>query len=115
MDSTRFTTANSFAPDPQRQRLTQIELLIAEMRLSIRNLDTDIKAEEQRTRISDPGHIAYSTLAMAAIQRRDNLKRTIARLEDQQAAMRLAADAQAPDRAADADGTSGGSGAEFAA
>jgi hypothetical protein len=39
-------------------------------------LDSEIRAEEERTRISDPSHVAYSMLAEAARARRDNLLRS---------------------------------------
>jgi flagellar FliJ protein len=114
MDSATFTvTAGHFEADNHRRRLTQIELLITEMRLSIRNFDIDIKAEEQRTRISDPRHIAYSTLAMSAIQRRDNLKRTIAKLEEQLAALRQAG-APAPEHPNETTGNTTANGIEYA-
>jgi hypothetical protein len=39
-------------------------------------LDSEIRAEEERTRISDPAHVAYSMFAKAARARRDNLLRS---------------------------------------
>jgi hypothetical protein len=39
-------------------------------------LDSEIRAEEVRTRISDPTHVAYSALAKAARARRENLQRS---------------------------------------
>jgi flagellar protein FliJ len=91
MDSTGFTTTAADLDTGMRRRKTsQIGALVAEMKLSIRNLDADILAEEQRTRISDPANVAYSTLAMAARQRRDNLRQTVAGLEQQLAALRPA-------------------------
>ena len=41
-------------------------------------LDTQIAAEEDRTRIKDTGHPAYSTLAIAAAKRRQNLLSSVA-------------------------------------
>jgi flagellar protein FliJ len=38
------------------------------------DLDRQIKAEEDRTRIKDPAHFAYSTFAKSASLRRDNLR-----------------------------------------
>ncbi len=89
MDSTGFTaTAIDHDGGTRRRQVMQISALIAEMKGSIRNLDADILAEEQRTRISDPANVAYSTLAMAAKQRRDNLRQTVTNLERQLAALR---------------------------
>jgi flagellar FliJ protein len=42
-----------------------------------------MKSQEDRTRIHDAGHFAYSTCARAMTQRRDNLKRSIADLRKQ--------------------------------
>ena len=39
-------------------------------------LDSEIRAEEERTRVSDPSHVAYSMFAKAARSRRDNLLRS---------------------------------------
>ena len=39
-------------------------------------LDSEIRAEEERTRVSDPSHVAYSMFAKAARERRDNLLRS---------------------------------------
>ena len=39
-------------------------------------LDSEIRAEEERTRVSDPSHMAYSMFAKAARARRDNLLRS---------------------------------------
>jgi hypothetical protein len=39
-------------------------------------LDSEIRAEEERTRVSDPSHVAYSMFAKAARARRDNLLRS---------------------------------------
>ena len=39
-------------------------------------LDSEIRAEEERTRVSDPSHVAYSMFAKAARARRENLLRS---------------------------------------
>ena len=55
------------------------------------DLERDIKIEQDRSGIHDPGHFAYPTYAKAAIQRRDNLKRSAnelkLQLEDAKAAL----------------------------
>jgi flagellar export protein FliJ len=40
------------------------------------DLDREIKMEQERAGITDPGHFAYPTYAKAATQRRENLKRS---------------------------------------
>src|SRR5262245_13902750 len=55
------------------------------------DLERDIKIEHDRSEIHDPGHYAYPTYAKAAMQRRDNLKRSAddlkVQLEDAKAAL----------------------------
>jgi hypothetical protein len=51
--------------------------MIAETERLIENLDQDVLAEEKRTGVSDPGHFTYSTVAKAAMLRRDNLLRSM--------------------------------------
>jgi len=46
-------------------------------------LDAQIASEERRTGITDTSHFAYSTFALAARQRRDNLVATVRDLDDQ--------------------------------
>jgi hypothetical protein len=45
-------------------------------------LDGDIAAEEERARISDRSDAKYPILARTLIERRDNIKMTIAALEE---------------------------------
>ncbi len=40
------------------------------------DLEREIRAEQDRAGIHDPGHYAYPTYAKAAMQRRENLKRS---------------------------------------
>ena len=55
------------------------------------DLERDIKIEQDRSGIHDPAHFAYPTYAKAAIQRRNNLKRSAhglkIQLEDAKAAL----------------------------
>src|SRR6202140_4871864 len=73
-----------------RQRVKQIEAMIADFERMASMLEADIRAEEDRTRIRDTGHFAYSTCARAVTQRRDNLQRTIAQLRKQLSDAKLA-------------------------
>jgi flagellar FliJ protein len=65
-----------FQVDKGRRRVAQIETMISELERISSNLERDIKIEQDRSGIHDPGHFAYPTYAKAAIQRRDNLKRS---------------------------------------
>ena len=65
-----------FQVDEKRRRVAQIETMIAEFERMAADLDREIKAEQDRAGIHDPGHFAYPTYAKAAIQRRENLTRS---------------------------------------
>ena len=47
------------------------------------DLEREIKVEQDRAGIHDPSHFAYPTYAKAAIQRRENLKRSADELKAQ--------------------------------
>lgn len=72
-----------FQVDERRRRVAQIESMIGEFERISSDLERDIKIEQDRTGIHDPGHFAYPTYAKAAIQRRDNLKRSANDLKTQ--------------------------------
>jgi flagellar export protein FliJ len=57
--------------------------MISEFERISSDLERDIKVEQDRSGIHDPGHFAYPTYAKAAIQRRDNLKRSANDLKTQ--------------------------------
>ena len=65
-----------FQLEEKRRRVAQIEAMIAEFERIAGELDREIKNEQDRVGIHDPGHFAYPTYAKAALQRRDNLKRS---------------------------------------
>jgi flagellar protein FliJ len=77
--------------DERRRRVAQIERMISEFERISGDLERDIKIEQDRSGIHDPGQFAYPTYAKAAIQRRDNLKRSAhdlkIQLEDAKAAL----------------------------
>jgi flagellar export protein FliJ len=50
--------------------------MIAEFERMAGDLEREIKVEQDRAGIHDPGHFAYPTYAKAAITRRENLKRS---------------------------------------
>ena len=65
-----------FQVDEKRRRVAQIEGMISEFERMAADLDREIKAEQERAGIHDPGHFAYPTYAKAAMQRRENLQRS---------------------------------------
>jgi flagellar FliJ protein len=65
-----------FQVDEKRRQVAQLDAMIAEFERMSADLDREIKSEQQRAGITDPGHFAYPTYAKAAIQRRDNLARS---------------------------------------
>ena len=72
-----------FQVDEKRRRVVQIEGMIAEFDRMSGDLDREIRAEQDRAGIHDPAHFAYPTYAKAAIQRRENLKRSADELKVQ--------------------------------
>jgi hypothetical protein len=60
----------------------QIETLVIHLSGRVRLLDSDIEAEEERTRCKDRRDAAYSILARTLVARRDNLSATIASLQE---------------------------------
>src|SRR5271166_3337825 len=65
-----------FQVDEKRRKVAQIETMIAEFERMGGDLEREIKVEQERAGIHDPGHVAYPTYAKAAIARRENLKRS---------------------------------------
>jgi flagellar export protein FliJ len=65
-----------FQVDERRRKVAQIEGMIAEFERMAGDLDREIKSEQDRAGIHDPGHFAYPTYAKAAMQRRENLQRS---------------------------------------
>lgn len=59
-----------------RRQIAQIEAIVADFDRTASELEDWIKAEQNRTRIQDPAHFAYSTFAIALTQRRDALQRS---------------------------------------
>src|SRR5881397_2990092 len=72
-----------FQVDEKRRKVTQIEGMIAEFERMAGDLEREIRAEQDRAGIHDPAHFAYPTYAKAAIQRRENLKRSAGELRGQ--------------------------------
>jgi flagellar export protein FliJ len=80
-----------FQVDERRRKVAQIETMIAEFERMAADLEREIKVEQDRAGIHDPGHFAYPTYAKAAINRRENLKRSAdelrVQLDDAKAAL----------------------------
>jgi flagellar export protein FliJ len=80
-----------FRVDEKRRKVAQIEGMIADFDRMAADLEREIKAEQERAGIHDPAHFAYPTYAKAAMQRRENLKRSAdelrGQLEDARAAL----------------------------
>lgn len=72
-----------FHVDEKRRKVMQIESMIAEFERMAGDLEREIKVEQDRAGIHDPGHFAYPTYAKAAIQRRENLNRSANELKVQ--------------------------------
>jgi flagellar FliJ protein len=70
-----------FQVDEKRRRVSQIEVMISEFERIAGDLDREIKSEQDRAGIHDPAHFAYPTYAKAAMQRRENLKRSATELK----------------------------------
>ena len=70
-----------FQVDEKRRRVAQIEGMIAEFERMAGDLEREIKTEQDRAGIHDPAHFAYPTYAKAAMQRRENLKRSADELQ----------------------------------
>ena len=79
-----------FQVDEKRRKVTQIETMIAEFERMAADLEREIRVEQDRAGIHDPGHFAYPTYAKAAIGRRENLKRSAGELRSQLEEAKLA-------------------------
>jgi len=67
-----------FEANEKETRVALLGTIIRDFDSMIAQLEGQIAAEEDRTRIKDPGHPAYSTFAKAATKRRQNLLISVA-------------------------------------
>jgi flagellar FliJ protein len=72
---TRFDIAE------KTRKVELLETMIRDFTSTAANLGREIGAEEERTRIKDPHHVAYSTLAKALAMRRGKLLMSAADVE----------------------------------
>jgi hypothetical protein len=63
-----------FEAEEKARKVADLELMIREFELIATDLDRQVRVEEERTGIKDPGHFSYSTFAKSASARRDNLR-----------------------------------------
>jgi hypothetical protein len=73
----RFETGRETA----EREIAVITRILADLVRTVRLIESDIAAEEARARVFDRSDVKYPMLARTLIERRDNLKRTIAGLE----------------------------------
>ena len=72
-----------FRVEEKRRQAADIEAMVTDFLRKYDDLDQTVKFEEQRTGVTDAQHFNYSTAAMAARGRRDNLMKSIGDLKDQ--------------------------------
>ena len=72
-----------FQVDEKRRQMADIEAMIADFRRMEQDLELQITTEQERSGITDVTHFAYPTFAKAAMDRRNNLLRSIEELEQQ--------------------------------
>jgi flagellar protein FliJ len=72
-----------FKYEDHRRQVAEIETMIAEFQRKQGELDKQVEIEEQRTGVSDPNHFNYSLTAKSIRNRRDNLNKSIADLQEQ--------------------------------
>ena len=65
-----------FQVEAMRRKMTQIGSMIADFEREDAELTRDIKNIEKQSGISDPENLAYSLIAKAVTQRRENLRRS---------------------------------------
>ena len=69
------------ASDVALREVAQISTMISDLDRLVRLLNCDIAIQEERAGISDRSDVAYPILARTLAARRDNLRETIAALE----------------------------------
>jgi hypothetical protein len=71
------------------REVAQIRKVIVDLDRTVQILDCDVATEEERARVSDRSDPAYPILARALAARRDNLRDTIAALEQRLATIKV--------------------------
>ena len=70
-----------FEADDKNRKVDDLEQVIHEFERMAYDLECQVKAEEERTGVRDVLHFAYSTFALSAKQRRQNLLASIGELQ----------------------------------
>jgi len=70
-----------FEINEQRQVVADIESMIGKCKQNVVDLEHQIEFEQERSGVDDVNHCTYPPFAKAAIQRRDNLKNSVRKLE----------------------------------
>jgi flagellar FliJ protein len=70
-----------FEVNERRQVVAEIECLMGKCKQDLVNLEHQIEFEEERSGVDDVNHCTYPPFAKAVIQRRDNLKNSVRKLE----------------------------------
>ena len=65
----------------RRQVVADIECLMGTCKQNVVDLEHQIEFEQERSGVDDVNHCTYPPFAKAAIQRRDNLKNSVRKLE----------------------------------
>jgi hypothetical protein len=80
-DAGRSVRREQFGASEKERRIALLDKMIRDFDNMIVSLDKQIATEEDRTRVKDPGHPAYSTLAVAAAKRRQNLLSSLSQVK----------------------------------
>ena len=67
--------------DSAVREIAALSKILADLVRTVHQIESDIAAEEERARVSDRSDVKYPVLARTLIERRNNLKMTIAALE----------------------------------
>ena len=70
-----------FEVNEWRQVVADIEYLMGTCKQNVVDLEHQIEFEQERSGVDDVNHCTYPPFAKAAIQRRDNLKNSVRKLE----------------------------------
>ncbi len=70
-----------FEVNERRQVVTEIESMMGKYKQNVVDLEHQIEFEQERSGVDDVNHCTYPPFAKAAIQRRDNLKNSVRKLE----------------------------------
>ena len=80
-DAGQLVHMEQFEVSQKERRIVLLQTMIRDFENMIVDLDGQIATEEDRTRVKDPGHPAYSTLAVAAAKRRQNLLSSLSQVK----------------------------------